>query len=123
MDEHAIFGQVLDRAERQNAHPVAAVGGDGQNELYASLMSKEHDVLELIRRVDDTKRESALRASDKVAPVIKAFVANAGKFVARLVHYASIGAYSQVIGLLSTPDGMVYAGVAIALLSLIAAVL
>lgn len=122
MDAHAAFGATL---ASNNAHetglrpaPVAAVGGAESDDVYASLMSKEHAVLDLIRRVDDTKREEALQTSDKIAPLARAFIEGFSKFVARLLHYASSGAHGEVIGLVSSPDGMVYVGIIVAVLGI-----
>ena len=126
MQAYAEFGAALDAGDalRETApFPVAAVGGELENDMYATLVSKEHAVLDLVRRVDDTKREEAIRSSDHIAPLAAAFVSGVSGFLARLVHYVSQGSYKDAMGLVTSPDGMVYAGVMIAVLSLIFAVL
>lgn len=122
MDNHAAFESALQRASDSSfgtGEPVAAVGGSASEDLYASLMSKEDNVLDLIRRVDDTKRQDALRKSDRVAPLFSSFVSGISGFIARLVHYTSKGSLDEAIGLITSPDGMVYTGVLIAIVALV----
>lgn len=126
MQAYADFGAALDAGDalrETSAFPVAAVGGEVENDMYAALVSKEHAVLDLVRRVDDTKREEAIRSTDHIAPLATAFVSGVSGFLARLVHYISQGSYKEVVGLVTSPDGMVYAGVMIATLSLVFAML
>jgi len=95
------------------------VGGDGNDDMYASLMSKEDNVLELIRRMDETRRSEVLSRSEKLVPLFHAFVSGMSSFVARLVHYSSNQAFGEVIGLCTSPEGMIYTGTALVVLALI----
>ena len=114
MDLHAAFKDEIDGD--------AGVVGDGSvqpinksaSELYASLVNREQNVLDLVRRVDDTKRAEALRHADRVAPLVNAFLAGFSGFLTRFLHYLSSGATNELIGLVTSPDGMVYAGVLVA---------
>ena len=111
MDAYASFASSLDQDPTNNsAFPVAAVGGSSSDDLYSSLISKENNVLELIRRVDETKREDALQKSDRLIPLASSFLAGVSGFAARLVHYASNRSGNELVGLLTSPHGMIYAG-------------
>lgn len=110
MDLHAAFESSLE-TQVSTGVPVAAVGGDTADDLYASLMSKESNVLDLIRRVDDTRRSEALQKAEHIAPLASAFASGLAGFTARLVHYSSKGAINEVVGLCTSPDGMIYSGV------------
>lgn len=122
MDVHAAFQSSLDQqadAASSNAEPVAAVGGSASDDLYASLMAKESNVLELVRRVDETNREDALKKADRLAPLASSFLAGITGFLARLVHYSSRGATQEALGLITSPDGLIYTGTLIVALSII----
>jgi hypothetical protein len=87
--------------------------------MYASVMAKETSVLELVRRLDDTRRAEALKASDKIAPLVMAFAEGVSGFMARLIHYLSTGATKEAVALVTSPDGMVYAGTLLLLFSIV----
>jgi hypothetical protein len=105
----------LDRPAGPGPSPDAS-HGDG---LYASVMAKEASVLELVRRLDETRRAEAMKQSDKIAPLANAFAEGVSGFMARLIHYLSVGATNEAVSLVTSPDGMVYAGTLILLFSLI----
>lgn len=121
MDLHAAFASTLDN------HADAGTPTDGKlapangasSDMYASLMAKENNVLDLVRRVDETKRADALRDADQLAPLARAFFAGISGFLARLVHYASSGSTRELFGLLSSADGMIYAGTLLAVLGIV----
>jgi hypothetical protein len=123
MDLHAAFESSLNQHVSSGGEgtsiPVAAVGGDAADDLYASLMSKEHNVLGLIRRVDETRRSDALQKAEHIAPLAHAFVSGLAGFAARFVHYSSKGAINEVVGLCTSPDGMIYSGVIIVVIALL----
>lgn len=125
MDEYAAFNATLDSntafaGSRDSVYaPITAVDGSADDDVYSALMSKENDVLDLIRRVDDTKRQDALKSSDQIAPFIRAFSSGYARFLARLVHYLTAGAHAEVVGLVSGSEGMVYTGVTIALIGIV----
>ena len=121
MDLHAAFESTLTQHASAGgpAGPVAAVGGDGSDDLYASIMSKEDNVLELIRRMDETRRSEALNRAENLVPLFHAFVSGMSTFTARLVHYSSKQAFSEVVGLITSPEGMVYTGTALVVLAIL----
>lgn len=122
MDLHAAFQSSLDQhanASTSDAEPVAAVGGSASEDLYASLMAKESNVLELVRRVDETKREDALRKAEMLAPLASSFLSGITGFIARLVHYGSRGATQEALGLITSPDGLIYSGTLVVAISII----
>lgn len=134
MDTYAAFASEVDSAiggpssavtPTNPAHSgpgaVAPYNGDAADDLYASITSKEDNVLNVIRRLDDTRREEALRSSDRIAPIVDAFGKGITRFLARLVHYSSAGAYDEVAGLIKSPDGLVYTGVLVTLVALVVA--
>lgn len=93
--------------------------GPQNDKMYTDLMSKEDSVLQLVRRVDETRREEALRSADRVAPLVSAYVAGLSKFIARLMHYLSSGATEEAASLIRTPDGLVYAGTLMVAVSIV----
>lgn len=97
MDDHASFTGVLDAG----------------TDVYAEVMQKEHKVLDLIHRVDDTRREELIRRADTLMPMLNAFVGGMGSFVRRLSYYAQNGQNENARGLLFSDDGLVYGGVAL----------
>lgn len=117
--EVAAFGAMLDGPQDGVPQPHSAEGGTTKDGLYASIMAKEANVLELVRRLDETNREQALKTSDKVAPLLKAFAQGASRFLARLMHYLSVGAFDQATSLIVSPDGMVYSGAILITMSLL----
>ena len=121
MDLHSAFSTALDgHADASPASGARVTAANGTvSDAYASLMEKEQSVLDLVRRVDDTKRADALRDADRVAPLAHAFFAGFSGFLARLIHYASTGSTEQVVGLVSSPDGMIYAGTLAALIGVV----
>jgi len=113
----APFGDILAHDRRDGPYPSAAESGD----LYASVMAKEASVLELVRRLDDTRRAEAIRSSDKIAPLVMAFAKGVSGYMARMVHYLSSGATKEAIALATSPDGMVYTGAIVLFISAILA--
>ena len=90
-----------------------------QDSLYASVMAKEASVLELVKRLDDTRRFEAIKDSDKIAPLLMSFVEGLSTFMARIVHYLSAGATNEAVALATSADGMVYTGAIVLVLSLL----
>lgn len=124
MDAHAAFVSELESGGMPGrgtpaGEPVAAVGGDPAGDLYASIMTKEDKVLDLIRRVDETKREDALAKADQLVPLASSFLSGMSNFLARAMHYATRGAHVELGGLLGTPEGMIYSGVFLAAVCLV----
>lgn len=105
----AAFDAMLDTPKTGVPEPHSALGNT-KDELYASVMAKEANVLELVRRMDETRREEALKSSDKIAPMLKTFAEGVSRFLARLMHYISVGAYDEATNLIVSADGMVYSG-------------
>ena len=111
----ALLAADTDKTQGPGPNPAAPA----QDDLYSSVMAKEASVLELVRRLDDTRRAEAMKASDKVAPMVMAFAEGVSAFVARLMHYMSSGATKEAIALVSSPDGMIYAGTLVLLFSIL----
>lgn len=105
------------RSEPPGPHAATQEGDD----LYSSVMAKESAVLDLVRRMDETRREEALKSSDKIAPMVVAFAEGVSGYMARLLHYLSRGANEEALALVTSPDGMVYTGVLLLLVSLVLA--
>lgn len=83
---------------------------DPNGELYASLIAKEQRILNVIQRVDDTRRSEAMRKEDRVAPLLSAYIKGFASFVDGVIRYTSTGNYDNLLSLIASSDGMVYMG-------------
>lgn len=114
MELHTAFKDELDGDAGLVGDGTVQPVNKAASELYASLINREQSVLDLVRRVDDTRRTEALRQADRVAPLVNAFLGGLSGFLTRFLHYLSRGATDELTGLVTSPDGMIYAGVLIA---------
>jgi hypothetical protein len=116
MNEYASLDTVLS-VPNENTRTLDA--HQKSDDAYASLMAKEDKILDLIRLVDDTKREDALRKSDSVSPMVLASVEGFASFFTGLIHYGISGADKEFLALATSSDGMIYIGVSLMALSVL----
>lgn len=122
MEEHAALKADLDEVDRLGSGGFEG-NGEQVGDMYASLVKKEESVLNLIRRIDDTNREQAMRDSDKIYPLLTAFIQGGYSFTRRVIHYASVGSTREIAGLITSADGLVYCGAILIVLSVVSVLL
>lgn len=98
------------------------LGEKGQSDIYSDIMSKENNVLDLIRRVDDTERERRLSENDNLVPMVQSFIVGISSFIARASHYASAGNTTLLMGMLSSAEGLIYMGVLLMVVSVVVSI-
>ena len=123
MDAYNSFASELGEQNLLQTKEPAAAGGQTMSDVYSTITNKEDKVLDLIRRMDDTQREQVVRATDRISPLVSAFASGFSSFLARLVHYGSNASGAEVVGLISSPDGLVYTGFIVIVLAIILAIL
>lgn len=121
--EHAQFVSQLSSESQPSTAEYGPAPVEASQDMYASIMSKESNVLDLIRRVDDTKRETALKSVDRITPLFTAFLSGMSSFITRLIHYTSTGSARESVALVTSPDGMLFTGVIIVVISVVLALI
>lgn len=111
------YASVNDQLQKINDPDQPQASGSG--DVYSDLMAKEQRVLDLIRRVDDTRRLEAINGDDKLAPLLAAYVKGLASFVDRALRYSASGQHANLLSLVSSSDGMVYAGTLLVAISVL----